>query len=204
MTRDQVSMLFGRPSRSLTEDQRTAFGDHVIGFCLDFARAHDMVFQVHTGTARLAGSNPMNLIPVLERFPDVVFDLFHAGYPWTREAAALARAYPNVRINLTWLPNISVEVAVSVLKECLQAVPQGGRITWGADAKTPEEMYGSVRAIRYVVARALAELVDEGQMGLDDAKAEVEDILWRNAVRIYGAAAGLQRARLDGALGHRA
>ena len=194
--RDRAAVVFGRPSATLSAEDRIAFGDYVIGFCLELARANGMVFQVHTGTGRLAGSSPMNLIPLLERFPDVVFDLFHAGYPWTRESAALSRAYPNVRLNLTWLPNISIEVAVSVLKEWVQAVPQIGRITWGADAKTPEEMYGGVIAARSVVARALAELVEERQITLDDAVAEAERILWRNGVEIYGIDPSAQVTRL--------
>jgi hypothetical protein len=184
--RDRAASIFGRPSATLSAEDRIAFGDYVIGFCLELARANGMVFQVHTGTGRLAGSSPLHLIPLLERFPDVVFDLFHAGYPWTRESAALSRAYANVRLNLTWLPNISMEVAVAVLKEWIEAVPQIGRISWGADAKTPEEMYGGVLAARVVVARALAELVDAGQVRLDDAVAEAERILWRNGVEIDG------------------
>jgi predicted TIM-barrel fold metal-dependent hydrolase len=196
--RSVAAAIFGRGSGSLTHEERTAFGDHVVVFCLEFARAHGMVFQVHTGTARLAGSDPTNLIPLLERFHDVVFDLFHMGYPWTREAAALARTYPNVRLNLTWLPNISMEVAVSVLKECLQAVPESGRITWGADAKTPEEMYGSVKAAKQVVARALGELVTEGQLSLDDALAEAERILWQSGAEIYGIDPIAQMKRLGG------
>jgi hypothetical protein len=196
--RSEAAAVFGRGSGSPTHEERTVFGDHIIGFCLEIARARGMVFQVHTGTARLAGSDPTNLIPLLERFHDVTFDLFHIGYPWTREAAALARAYPNVRLNLTWLPNISMGVAVSVLKECLQAVPESGRITWGADAKTPEEMYGSVKAAKQVVARALGELVTEGQLSLDDALAEAERILWRSATEIYGIDPSAQMKRLGG------
>jgi predicted TIM-barrel fold metal-dependent hydrolase len=198
VARSEAAGVFMRAGASLTHEERTAFGDHIVAFCLGLARTHGMVFQVHTGTARLAGSDPTNLIPLLERFPDVVFDLFHIGYPWTREAAALARAYPNVRLNLTWLPNISVEVAVSVLKECLQAVPLSGNITWGADAKTPEEMYGSVKAAKQVVVRALSELVADGQLSLDEAIAEAERILWRSATEIYGIDPVAQMKRLGG------
>ena len=45
-----------------------------------------LVVQVHTGMARLHGSQPVDLDPLLAEYPAVTFDLFHGGYPWTRES----------------------------------------------------------------------------------------------------------------------
>ena len=72
--------------------------------------------------------------PLLQEFPEVTFDLFHGGYPWIHEVAALAHNYPNVRLNLTWLPHLSTEAAVGAIKEWLQARPQADRISWVATA----------------------------------------------------------------------
>jgi hypothetical protein len=59
-------------------------------------------------------------------------------------------------------------------------------------------MYGSVKAAKQVVARALGELVTEGQLSLDDALAEAERILWRSATEIYGIDPSAQMKRLGG------
>ncbi|MHB1458857.1 MAG: hypothetical protein ACYC0V_18250, partial [Armatimonadota bacterium] len=46
-----------------------------------------MPFQNHTGLGKIAGSNPMNLVPMIEKHPETKFVLFHGGYPWTEQVA---------------------------------------------------------------------------------------------------------------------
>ncbi len=178
--------IFGTPEQDLSAAERQAFGDYVIHAWLRRAREHRLVFQVHTGIGRLSGSNPLLLEPLLQQYPDVVFDVFHGGYPWIHHTGALAHNYPNVRLNLTWLPQVSTEVAVAVLKEWLQTVPQVDRISWGADCSLIEEAYGSLLAARYTIARALAELVDDGYFDLDTAIHAAHSILSRSGTAIFG------------------
>ena len=153
---------------------------------LDHAASRHLVAQVHTGLARLNGSNPLLLEPLLRAYPTVTFDLFHGGYPWIHEVAALAHNYPNVRLNLTWLPQLSTEVAVSTLKEWLQIVPQVDRISWGGDCFTGEEAYGSLLALRNVVTRALADLVDVGYLTLEAAMEAAGSVLSNGGAATYG------------------
>jgi hypothetical protein len=183
--RSDAARIFGaRPDR-ITADQRDVFGDYVTQVFMDIAQRHNLVVQVHTGLARLGDSSPMRLIPLIEAYPNVVFDLFHGGYPWVHDVAAIAQNYPNVRLNLTWLPQISTEVAVASLKEWLQVVPQVDRISWGADCHTVEEMYGALLAARHVVARALADLVDCGYIDQDQALVAVASVLGGAGKSIY-------------------
>jgi hypothetical protein len=169
----------------VTPEQQKLFGDYIIQFFLEQARAHKLVFQVHTGLARLAGSNPLLLEPLLQGFPDVVFDLFHGGYPWIHDVAALAHNYPNVRLNLTWLPQLSTALAAETLKEWLQVVPQVDRISWGGDCFTAEEAYGSLLAARDAVAHALADLVDDEFLEMETAQLAARSILASGGARIY-------------------
>ncbi len=183
--RRQAATIFGtRPDRT-TAEQRRLFGDYVIHYYMDLARQHDLVVQVHTGMARLADSSPIHMLPLIEAYPEVTFDLFHGGYPWIHEVGAIAQNYPNVRLNLTWLPQLSTEVAVSALKEWLQVTPQVDRISWGADCWTVEEMYGALLAARHVTARALAELVDDGYVAIGDALSAAGSILSGAGDAIY-------------------
>jgi uncharacterized protein len=186
VTRAEAERVFGLDPNVATAAQKKAFGDYIIRFFLDRARDHGLVFQVHTGLARLAGSSPLLLEPLLQDFPDVVFDLFHGGYPWVHEVGALAHNYPNVRLNLAWLPQLSTTLAAEVLKEWLEVVPQVDRITWGGDCFTAEEMYGSLLAAREAIARALADLVDDGHFRMDTAMDAVRSVLAVGGARIYG------------------
>jgi predicted TIM-barrel fold metal-dependent hydrolase len=184
--RAEAERIFGRRPDVVTPAERKAFGDHIIRFFLERARDLGLVFQVHTGLARLAGSNPLLLEPLLMDFPEVVFDVFHGGYPWIHDVAALAHNHPNVRLNLTWLPQLSTTLAAEALKEWLEVVPQVDRITWGGDCFTPEEMYGSLLAAREAIARALAGLVEDGYLDMDTAIDAARSVLASGGARIYG------------------
>lgn len=184
--RADAERIFGRSLEAVTPEQQKLFGDYIIHFVLEQARARNLVFQVHTGLARLAGSNPLLLEPLLQEFPDVVFDLFHGGYPWIHDVAALAHNYPNVRLNLTWLPQLSTALAAEALKEWLQVVPQVDRISWGGDCFTAEEAYGSLLAARDAIAHALTDLIDDEFLDMETALLAARSILATGGARIYG------------------
>lgn len=185
-SRSEAAAIFGRQPHEATENDKQTFGDYVIGLYMELAQAHGLVIQVHTGLARLGDSSPLQMLPLIEAYPDLTFDLFHGGYPWVHDVAAIAQNYPNVALNLAWLPQISPEVAVSALKEWIQVVPQADRITWGADCHVAEDMYGSLLAARHVIARALAELVEDDYISVDQALSEAESILSKGAQAVYG------------------
>jgi hypothetical protein len=183
--RARAERAMGRAPEHVDANVRRAFEDHVLRHVLDRARDLRLVVQVHTGMARLSGSQPIDLDPLLAEYPAVTFDLFHGGYPWTRESAALAHQHPNARLNLTWLPQLSSEVTVQVVKEWVQVVPQMGRITWGGDCQTIEETYGALLAFRWAASRALGDLVDEGFFPLEDAMAIGADLCGGAGREIY-------------------
>jgi predicted TIM-barrel fold metal-dependent hydrolase len=183
--REKASTVFGTPPERISPADRLAFGDYIIRYYLDQARQRDLVFQVHTGLARLNDSHPMLLTSLIEQYPGVVFDIFHGGYPWYQEVGALAQNYPNVRLNLVWLPQLSVEAAVRALKEWLQVTPQADRISWGADCFTMEEMFGALLTVKYVISRALADFIDDDYINIDTALETAQAILYHNAKKIY-------------------
>jgi hypothetical protein len=176
----------GKPASLVRPEAQQAFGDVVVRHMLERAADLGLVVQVHTGMGRLSGSNPMLLDPLLAEHPRVTFDLFHGGYPWTRESAALAHQHPNARLNLTWLPQLTSEATVGIVKEWLQVVPRARRISWGGDCQSIEETYGALLAFRWATSRALGELVDEGYLALDEAMGVAEDLQAAGGREIYG------------------
>ena len=176
----------GKPASLVRPEAQQAFGDVIVRHMLARAADLGLVVQVHTGMGRLSGANPMLLDPLLAEHKRVTFDLFHGGYPWTRESAALAHQHPNVRLNLTWLPQLTSAATVGIIKEWLQVVPRARRISWGGDCQSIEEAYGALLAFRWATSRAIGELVDEGYLSLEEAMDVVEDLQAGGGREIYG------------------
>lgn len=197
VSRRDAELMVGTRWDQASPEARQRFGDYIIRFYLDRAREYGLVFQVHTGLARLGGSNPLLLSGLLEDFPTVVFDLFHGGYPWIHESGALAQNYPNVRLNLTWLPQLSPSLAVAALKEWIQVAPQVDCISWGADSWTVEEMYGALLMTKRVVARAIADLVADSFFSLEEGLDAAHSILYRSGAMTYAQPAGAKVETTD-------
>ena len=50
---------------------------------------YELPFQIHTGHGRIQGSNPMNLVDLIEANPRTKFILFHGGFPWVGETGII-------------------------------------------------------------------------------------------------------------------
>jgi len=96
----------------------------------------------------------------------------------------LAKNYPNVYLDFSWLPLISPEVSRHRLSEWLEMVPCN-KFTWGGDAFHVEEAYGHVAYFRQVVADVLGEKVEGGYFDQRTALNIARRILYENAREIY-------------------
>ncbi len=183
--RSIAEQAFGRHPGEISAGQLTCFGNYLFHRMCEVAQQHDIPFQIHTGLARLSGSDPMLLEPVLARYPKVRFILFHSGYPWTSQAAALSHNYPNAFPSLTWTPLISTHVAVDVLNEFLDVAPSVNTITWGSDSWTSEESVGAQLAWKYVVARALSQRYRDGFLKGRDVGGLIRKLMFDNGCNVY-------------------
>jgi predicted TIM-barrel fold metal-dependent hydrolase len=134
----------------------------------------------------LKGSSPMNLLPTIERHPRTRFVLFHGGYPWTSEVAALSHDHGNVYPDLAWLPLISTSAAARALTEWLEVCPSSARIAWGGDCWTSEESFAAALAFRHVLKEALSRLVRGGMMTASRAEVVARKLAHENAGVLYG------------------
>jgi len=183
--REAARAVFGKHPDRTTEAERIAFGNYVFNRACDLAAELKVPFQVHTGLARLAGSQPLNLEPIIARYPNVTFVLFHAGYPWTHQVAGLAHNYRNVAPSLTWTPTISTSAAVAALHDFIDAACSCNTITWGDDCWTAEESVGALLAWRFVVATVLAERFRDGRLSARGAEALGRKLLRDNGRSVY-------------------
>ena len=188
VSRDKAEKIYGSSPELISDDDRILFGDYIFGYFVDIAREYNIPIQIHTGLARLAGSNPMLLEPVIAANPDVKFVLFHGGFPWFYEVAALAHNYQNVYIDMNWLPLVSTSAAQNALHTFFEVLPDCRRICWGGDCWTSEESFGAAMAFRMVLADVLADKMSSGLYRTSYIDFLAERILFQNCKELYSMA----------------
>ena len=185
-SRNKAAEIFGKPESEIADADRIAFGDFMFHWFCELNKELDIPFQVHTGLAEISGSNPMLFEPVIKKYPEIQFVLFHAGYPWYSQVAGLAHNYDNVFIDMVWAPLISTSAAVQALKEYIEVAQTSNLIGWGGDTWTSEEAVGAVLAWKFVVSRALSDMVSYGYMDLKKAENLANKLMYKNNAAIYG------------------
>ena len=145
--------------------------------------------QIHTGYQAgngnvLENSRPTKLNNLFLNYPQAKFVLFQGGYPWTGEFAALGKMFPNVSLDLVWLPQISTEAAVSGLDEMHDTVPHN-MFFWGGDCHFIEQSAGSLAFGKDVVAEVLAMRAERGLLTEDLAREVARQTFRDNAIRFF-------------------
>jgi uncharacterized protein len=165
--------------------------DYMMHQTIRLAIEHGLPMQIHTGLQEgngnvLTHSRPTDLTNLFLEYPEARFDLFHAGYPWSGEVAALAKNFPNVYADLCWVHVISPTVGRRVLREWIETIPSNKILAFGGDYLFPEGAYGHAVLARQGVARVLAETVEDGYLGEADALALVPKLLHDNGAELFG------------------
>jgi predicted TIM-barrel fold metal-dependent hydrolase len=101
------------------------------------------------------------------------------------EWATLAKNFANVYPDLTWVHIISPEMGRRLLHELIETVPGNKILAFGGDSVTVEMAYAHSRMARDVVSRVLAEKVEEGYMGEDEAIGLGRRMLRDNPATLY-------------------
>jgi predicted TIM-barrel fold metal-dependent hydrolase len=122
----------------------------------------------------------MKLQSVIERHPKTTFAIMHGGYPWMDDICGLVHVYPNVVVDLCWLPLISSSAAVRFLHELLE-VCNGDKIVWGCDTWTSEESWGALQTMADVLATVLDEKISAGKLSKNNALRLADGIMRDNA-----------------------
>jgi len=161
--------------------------DYLVDRAIAFATEQELVIAVHTGYwGDFRQLDPLHIIPILQRHPDGRFDIYHAGFPWVREALMLGKGFPNVWLNFCWTHIISQEFAVRALDEALDLIPANKILAFGGDYGRPvEKVYGHLVMAREDVARALAKRVQAGRMSEHEALETARKWFWHNPIELY-------------------
>ena len=181
----RAAKVFGRPKAELTDEQIKEFEDYIMWRLVELSAKHDLPFQIHTGQARIQGSNPMLLVDLIEANPKTKFILFHGGFPWVGETGAIVMRHgAHVWIDSVWLPTLSYTMAKRAFHEWLEVMPSS-RIMWGADGTSAESIYGATEFTRRCVAEVLAEKVRDGDLTEEHALRIGKQIMRDNALALF-------------------
>lgn len=186
---EEARILFDRPSSSNSPAEAKKIEDFMFHWIIQKAVEYELPVQIHTGY--LAGNGnvldngqPVKLNNLFLKYPKAKFILFHGGFPWTGECAALGKMFPNVYLDLVWLPQISREEAINALDVMLDCVPYN-KFFWGGDCGLIEESAGSLAFAKDVVSEVLAKRVERDLMTEEIALEIVDRIFRENAIEVF-------------------
>jgi uncharacterized protein len=193
-TKHDAEIVFDRAFRDRGEGvswiEAKPFQDFMMHQIIRRAADCNLPMQFHTGIQEGNGNyvvdtNPTLLTNVLMMYGNVKFDLFHAGFPYSREMAVLAKNFANVYPDMSWMHVIGALPARNILDEWLDLAPANKILGFGGDYLFVEGAYGHACIARENVSRVLADRVERGDQTLDEAKEIAERILRWNARELF-------------------
>ncbi len=155
-------------------------------------RAADFGLPVQFHTGYLAGNrrllgrgDPRPLIPVLQRYSNVRFDLFHAGWPYSELMGAIGKAFPNVWLDLCWAWAMNPALVERTLTEWLTAVPHNKIFGYGGDTGSPFPMVGYALQAREGIANVLEGMLERAVCDRATAERVARRIMHANAREFF-------------------
>ena len=194
VTRGEAEVVFNRLAQHLGEGPSWAeakpLQDYMMHQVIRAAIQANLPIQVHTGLHEgnesiITNSQATKLVNLFIEYREARFDLFHGGYPYTSEFATLAKNFPNVYPDLCWVHLISPEIGRRQLHELIETVPGNKILAFGGDCVSVEISYAHARMARRVVARVMAEKVEDGYMSETEALALARRMLHDNPARLF-------------------
>ena len=166
--------------------ERKGFIDFVVdAFCVA-AGDYNIPMQMHLGTARLRGSHPLNVAGLIERHPRTRFLLMHLAYPWSSELLAMAFAYRNIWIDLSWSFLLSPSHFERAFAEAIEVLPDESRMMLGGDNWHAEETCAAIGLGRRLIADVLEARIAKGYFREEDARRLARKIFFENAISFFG------------------
>ncbi len=194
------SQRYGEPHRGLAEEafsrmragatelpQHNPLKDFIGEEIIKTARDENLVMAVHAGMwGDFRELDPRHLIPILQRHPDVRFDLYHGGMPYVRYVGVMGKNFPNVWLNLCWSHVISPVMTCSFLDEWMDLVPVNKIIAFGGDYGKPvEKVYGHLQMARENIATVLGRRIDQGLINREEALRIARQWFFENPKELY-------------------
>jgi uncharacterized protein len=188
----EAKMIFRKmASGNIESGESFALGVWLMHHAIEYAPIYNLIAAIHCGLVwecwkDFRDASPLNVIPLLLKYRDTTFDLYHGGIPWVREMAVIGNQYPNANLNLIWCHQISPFMTQGMLNEWIDLVPMNKIIGFGGDnVQGPEKTYGVLKMTQENIARALAIRIERGDITESSALDICRAWLYDNPRRIY-------------------
>ncbi len=193
---DDAAPLFARfasDNSALSAAELKALQDHLFNRCVRKAGECRLPIKLHTGyyagTSRMplhrVRANAGDVSELLLRYPDLRFVVMHIDWPYQDEAIALAKHYPNAWVDMCWAWIMSPPAATRFLEEFLAAAPASKLLTFGGDYMPVELVPGHARIARIGIARALANLEEQGWLAERETPELLARLMHGNAEELF-------------------
>jgi len=191
--RDEAAEVYDkiRGNRPIDMREQKLLEDYLMIRVLDVVARLKRPIQFHTGNQQswnlVANSSPLGLNTLLQtgRWADAKFSILHGGYPFVEEAITMTRYYDNAYLDLAWMPLFSPSATKRALADALDMLP-GNQLMIGSDAANLEELYGTAKITRRIIAEVLAEKIESGFWTEKIALQAARRVMYQNAADLYG------------------
>ncbi len=176
-----------------TPQEQKGLEDHLFWYAVDKATEHNLPVKLHTGyyagqnympLGRLT-KNPDSATDLCQKARDTRFVFMHICYPYYEELISVAKHYTNAYVDMCWSWIINPVASKDFLKKYLVTAPANKILTFGGDYIPIEPVLGHAVIARRGIALALAELVEEQHVSLDDALKLTDTVMHENARKIF-------------------
>jgi predicted TIM-barrel fold metal-dependent hydrolase len=167
--------------------------DHLFWYSVDKATEYGLPVKMHTGQWAMNNvmdmhwvkDNPSDCASLCKKSPNTKFIFYHLCYPHYEEMLSLAKSYSNAYIDMCWSWSINPLAAKDLLKKFILTAPNNKISTFGGDDIIVENLIGHAAIARKGITQALSELVSEDWIALNDALDLVDDLMYKNAERLF-------------------
>lgn len=164
--------------------------DYLVHIAIQEAQKRGLPIQIHTGLHEgneniVSNSNPELLVNLFMEYHEAKFDVFHGSWPYCSQLSAIAKNFPNVYVDMSWMHIISPSRSRSALYEWLDEVPANKILGFGGDFLCVEGAYGHSVIARDNITRVLTRKVQDGDYSLEQAKKYATWILKENAEKLF-------------------
>lgn len=180
-------------SATISPAAHKALADHLAFLIMEWAVAHAMPVQIHTGFGhtepglRISTADPLLLEPLLgdPALNTLKVILIHGGFPYSSHLTALAQMHGNVHLDYSWMPYLQHHVMGRVLEEWLELLP-ANRVLYGTDTGSPELHVSSTQRARRSLDSVLEGGVRDGLWNMRQAGWLAERVMHQNLCDLYG------------------
>jgi len=177
--RQQAEKAFYKKDGTELPSEVRDFQDYIFHYCLQKAVEYHLPVQIHTGPGKAFQTAASLLGNIFEEYHDLKISLFHGSFPWVGEPGAMSLFYPNLYLDLVWLPVMSPTYALLALSEWIET-SGGTRIMMGGDSWNAEGAVGSILYNLKTIAQVLAEKVEKKYLSRSSAEQIGKMILYDN------------------------